>query len=101
MPCVRTPAVTVGLINSPAAARFGPVGGWAGHEPTVRTNCCCRLPDAQVKGRSFSLHWDNGGGGDQRELLMQVSTAEAVMSAKAFDRRRPLPLIAAAHRAAV
>ena len=35
---MRAPAVTVGRINSPAAVRFGPVGSWAGHEPTARTN---------------------------------------------------------------
>jgi len=59
------PAVTVGGINSPAAARFGLVGGWAGHEPTAasyRTH----------KGRSFSLCWDHGSSGHQRELPTQV-----------------------------
>jgi len=62
------------------------------------------------KGRSFSLCWDHGSSGHQRELPTQVSAAAAVMSVKPFDRCRcrcrcqsppHATLIAAARRAAV
>jgi len=79
--CVRRPLLSVGLI---AQQRHGSVrwGGWAGHEPTARTNCH-RLPKAQKP--FYSLRRDHSGSGDQSELPVQVSTA-SVMSAAPFDR---------------
>jgi len=84
--CVHRPLLSVGLI---AQQRRGSVwwGGWAGHEPTARTNCRRRLPDAQrplVLSPSIP-QWQRRYGGDQREPPTQVSTA---MSAVPFDRRR-------------
>ena len=63
------------------------MGGWAGHEPTARTNCRCLL-DAQ-RPRLFSLHRDHGGSGD-------TAAIKASRQCKCPWQCRLRPLIAAA-----
>jgi len=79
--CVRRPLLPVGLIAQQLRGLVWWAAGQGMNQPPEPAAAAYRTH----KGRSFSLRRDHGGGGNQSEPPMQLSTA---MSAVPFDCRR-------------